>query len=129
MAKEPNSKLDNIYEFIQKSLLNAGIINDKNEILDEKAFLNFIEKREKQLAPKFDATMKEGVVIDQYTFDDIGTELKILEKMRKQKTVTPASESPYPEAQKVEEYFETKNNQKATSKPIGFLKRIFGRDK
>ncbi len=130
MAKisEPNTKLDDIQQRLIAQLFNAGIINDDNEILNERAFIKFIDTRIAQIQPMFDATYKDGVVTDQYNYNTLGSEINHLEKMRSQKAVIPISESPYPSPQKVEEYMESRKQK--TEKQTAFRKvfgRIFGR--
>lgn len=130
MVKEPNTKLDNIHENVTNELLHAGIIDDKNNILDQKAFLKFIEMRKQKLQPQLDAAEKDGVVIDQYAFNLLSSEMQYLEDMQEQMSVNPSHGSAYPTKDSLDSYFKKQEQKKEQRVAQGnWLHRIFGRNK
>ena len=89
-TREPNTKIENIQEIIVSELLKDGIINEKNEILDKKAFLRFIDEKKQEIQPELDDTIKDGVVIDQYSYNILGTAMEYLDKMAEQMSTKPS---------------------------------------
>lgn len=130
MAKEPNSKLDDVQENTIAELLKSGIINDKDEILDKEAFVKFIDARMKKLDSMIESTIKDGVVVDQYTNNLLETEYGYLKEMKKQMAVKPFSGSAYPSTDHMEEYFKKQEQKKEQRVAQGnWLHRLFGRNK
>ena len=133
MAKnygEPNSKLDDIHDNVYAELLNAGIINKKKEILNEETFAQYINAKIKKLEPLFDAVEKDGVVTDQYRYNLLNTELEYLKQILEQKTLTPASASPYPAPDTIKEYMTNREHKtQANVQRKGFFSKLFGRNK
>ena len=134
MAKvpEPKSKLDVIHDSIIAELIAAGIVNEEKHVLDQAALEAHLKEKIKKLQAQLDETVTEwGEIKDQYAYNMIGSEIDYLNRMITQKTLFPASESPYPESHKVEKYFETKQTEKKEDSPkrVGFFKRLFGHGK
>ena len=130
MAKEPNSKLDNIHDNISAEMLRAGIINENGDILNQSAFVKFINDRKQKLLPLIEATEKDGVVIDQYENNLLYSELDYLDNMLKQNTTKPANDSAYPAKDDLEKYFSKQQEKKQENvKRVGFFRRFFGRNK
>lgn len=130
MAKEPNSKLDNIHDNISAEMLRAGIINENGDILNQSAFVKFINDRKQKLLPLIEATEKDGVVIDQYENNLLYSELDYLDNMLKQNTTKPANGSAYPAKDDLEKYFSKQQEKKQENvKRVGFFRRFFGRNK
>ena len=130
-SPEPSTKLDVIHDNIINALLKKGIINDKHEILDKEAFVSFITSIKKAREEEFAATEKDGVVIDQYAYNLLGTEIEYLHNMLTQMTVAPStSESPYPNPENLESYFQRKDERKKQQSRLGkFMGKLFKRDR
>ena len=85
----PYTKLDYINKDISSELLKMGIINKKNQIIDKKAFFAFIDKRLEQATIELGKIEKNGVTIDARRADELFSEIKYLEDMKKYEKVNP----------------------------------------
>jgi uncharacterized membrane protein YheB (UPF0754 family) len=134
MAKvpEPQSKLEILHSNIIAELVQAGIINKEMRVLDEAALEAYFDNKIKELKKQLDETVTEwGEVKDQYAYNMLGSEIELMVKMATQKTLTPESESPYPEEHKIRKYFETQQveKKKETAKRRGIFRWFRCRDK
>ena len=110
MAKthELKSKIEDIQDAFESELLKAGIINKGKEILDKKAFIKFIDTKKREIEPQMDAATKDGVVIDQYSYNILGTAMEYLDKMAEQMSTRPSLGTSHPIKDDLEDRIEQK---------------------
>ena len=133
-------KINDVKEYIEARLLKAGIIDNELNILDKKAFVEFINLRRKELESQLKECEKDGVVIDQYKYNLLNTEWIYLGNMEKHMTVDPdlmrmddiedaADKKIKEEEEKKQKKFN--NGTKKVAKKFNFfgLSRLFGRNK
>ena len=83
--------MSNLKEYMVAKLLKAGIINEQEEILDKKAFLEFIATNIKDVESKMSECEENGSIQSwaRNTYNDLNKEWIYLNDMKKYMTVDP----------------------------------------
>ena len=130
---EELNKSSILKEEIVAQLLKARIINKEKEILDKKAFVDFIDQEIKKCDKEM-YSMEEGLMNKTADYDGnrvtlLADKIEYLKRMKKHMSVTP--DDGYPTTEDIKQYFKEQevNKRKSAMRKPWFLGLFNSRNK